>query len=391
MLFKKFCGALPEDVARLCYWNSLALCRQPLCAQIRVFTKAVRERDALDAAWLEGEREEAEAAFRLSIEAWSISRRWPRRREVAREPAENEHVSRDAASLLVPQEHGLRGDGPSPDTSNHKASSSPKAPVKVPGDAGEHVSRDAASLLVPQEHGLRGDGPPSTTFTTGANARGPTRVDEARKTLSVAIEAIGRKAFAFEDVTSVLETLAVTYRDEEASKLESCGFDEMQMLCAAQDGLPAALFGQDLEEQLIDLDQIKQACAEFHANDACLKDLLRGLTCKVESEKDSPSSGQVHVQCLTTLNECFKHTPSWLIRRWFKLVTTEDHSSKVESFVELCTGHLCSNLDRVCASDPKLAERVTGATKCLDILREWRVEFARSEHSPRVGAAEARL
>merc|ERR1712072_1099183 len=136
----------------------------------------------------------------------------------------------------------------------------------------------------------------------------------------------------------------------------------MQMLCAAQDGLPAALFGQDLEEQLIDLDQIKQACAEFHANDACLKDLLRGLTCKVESEKDSPSSGQVHVRCMSTLNECFKHAPSWLVRRWFKLVTTEDHRSKVESFAELCTGHLSSNLDKPCASDPELAERVTETT-----------------------------
>ena len=80
--FERRCGALPEDVARLCYWNALALCRQPLCTQIRVFTKAVRERDALDAAWLEGEGAEADEAFYLSIEAWNISRWWPRRRRI---------------------------------------------------------------------------------------------------------------------------------------------------------------------------------------------------------------------------------------------------------------------------------------------------------------------
>jgi hypothetical protein len=177
---------------------------------------------------------------RLSVETWIISRKWSRRPDVARAPAENkhvarhaasllvpqkhglrgdgpspdinhevslgtkpsdevaedagEHVSRDAASLLVPQEDGLRGDGPSPDTSNHKASLSPKPPDEVAEDAGEHVSRDAASLLVPQEDGLRGDGPPSTTFTTRADVPSPTRVDDARESLSVAFDAIGLRS-----------------------------------------------------------------------------------------------------------------------------------------------------------------------------------------------------
>ena len=52
---------------------------------------------------------------RLSVETWIISRKWSRRPDVARAPAENKHVARHAASLLVPQKHGLRGDGPSPD------------------------------------------------------------------------------------------------------------------------------------------------------------------------------------------------------------------------------------------------------------------------------------
>jgi hypothetical protein len=185
-----------------------------------VFTKAVRERDALDAAWLEGEGAEADEAFYLSIEAWNISRWWPRRREVARAPAENQHVPRHAASLLNPQEDGLRGDGPPPDTSNHKTSLSPRPPDEVAEDAGEHVSRDAASLLVPQEHGLRGDGPPSTTFTTGANVPGPTEVDEALRRLSAAVDAIGCETFAFEAVMFALELLAVAYRDEELMKLD---------------------------------------------------------------------------------------------------------------------------------------------------------------------------
>ena len=299
--------------------------------------------------------------WRLSVETWSISRKWPRRRDAARAPVESKHVSRHAASLLMPQKHGLRGDGPSPDTSNHEASLSPKPPDKVAEDAGEHVSRDAASLLVPQEHGLRGDGPPSTTFTTGTNVPGPTRVDDAQQSLSVAIETIGHEAFAFETVTSALERLAVTYRDEELTELDPRSLDEMRVLCAAQGVELMKLLKHNPKEPLA-LDHIKRACGELHANDACLKELLRGLTHKIEREKSSPSTRRIHVQCLTTLNECFKHVPSWVVRRWFKLVTTEDHRTRVESFAELCTEDLCSNLDGVCASDPTLAERVTCAT-----------------------------
>ena len=51
------------------------------------------------------------------------------------------------------------------------------------------------------------------------------------------------------------------------------------------------------------------ACGELQANDACTKALLRELTHKVERVKDSPSSREIHVRCLTTLNECFKYVP----------------------------------------------------------------------------------
>ena len=293
---------------------------------------------------------------------------------MARAPAENKHVARHAASLLVPQEHGLRGDGPSPDI-NHEASLGPKPPDEVAEDAGEHVSRDAASLLVPQEDGLRGDGPPapstwtaaeapaattwsaaekmqdaikrqdreairalmagrdrgvdeaaeppSTTFTTGANVPGPTKVDKALRSLSAAIEAIGCEAFASEAVTSTLESQAVAYRSKELMKVDPRSSDEMRVLCAAQDGLSASLLEQDLEEPL-PLAHIKMAYAEWRANDVCLEDLLRGLTRKVEREKDSPSSRQIHVQCLSTLNECFKHVASRESRYWFRLVTTKE-------------------------------------------------------------------
>ena len=389
--FEKRCAALPEDVARLCYQYALALCRQPLCAQIRVFAKAVRERDGLFGAWLEGEVEDGEEALRLYFEAWEVSRWWPRNNGVARAHAGNQHVARHAASLLVPQEHGLRGDGPSPDTSNHKASLSPKPPDRVAEDTGEHVSLDAASLLVPQEHGLRGDGPPPPTYLPAAvHIPGLTRVEQARQNLDAAIEAIGDQAFAYEGVTSTLESRAVAYRSKELMKVDPRSSDEMRVLCAAQDGLSASLLERDLEEPL-PLTHIKMAYAEWRANDVCLEDLLRGLTRKVEREKDSPSSRQIHVQCLITLNECFKHVASWESRDWFTLVTTKGQSSKVESFAELCTGPLYSSLCRVYASDPSLAEQVTRATKCLDILRELRVVFAHSEHSPRAGAAEARL
>ena len=219
--FEKRCAALPEDVARLCYQYALALCRQPLCAQIRVFAKAVRERDGLFGAWLEGEVEDGEEALRLYFEAWEVSSWWPRNNGVARAHAGNQHVARHAASLLVPQEHGLRGDGPSPDTSNHKASLSPKPPDRVAEDTGEHVSLDAASLLVPQEHGLRGDGPPPPTYLPAAvHIPGLTRVEQARQNLDAAIEAIGDQAFAYEGVTSTLESRAVAYRSKELMKVD---------------------------------------------------------------------------------------------------------------------------------------------------------------------------
>jgi hypothetical protein len=195
---------------------------------------------------------------------------------------------------------------------------------------------------------------------------------------------------ACEAVASALERLAVAYRDEEFLRLNSRSLDEMRVLCAGQDVELMKPLEHDPEGPLT-LDHVKMACGELHANDACLKELLRRLTHKIEREKNSSSTGRVHVQCLTTLNECFKHVPSWVVRGWFKLVTTEDHRTSVELFAELCTEDLCSNLDGICASDPTLAERVTCATKCLRILQEWRVVFAHSEHSPQVGAAKARL